>query len=217
MKRKQLKCGFLAVLASLVGSCSSSDLGKEEQPSIAVNTANPTFESDIAAIVKAKCSTCHTTNKGKFVPSTTPVNSALDNMHDKTSFDSKASSIKTYVFDTPSNPMPPLFATQLTDNEKAAMRVYLDAVIASKATLTCSATTANLTYADVSAILSTSCVTCHASQSPKLSTLDEVKSARTRAYNSINDKTMPVGNAAFHDMPERTKLLDWLCAGSEFK
>jgi uncharacterized membrane protein len=200
-------------------SCNSADLGSEKQPEIAVNATNPTFEADIAAVMTAKCSTCHALPRSKFAPGTTPTDDAnLDKLTDKTAFAIKASRIKTRVFDTPENPMPPHFATPLTDSEKAALKVYLAEVEIANSTLTCTAVTPNLTYQDVKSILTPTCETCHGgTYPPDLNSLQLMKANRINAYNQILNKDMPQSNKPFHDTPERVKLLDWLCEGSDVK
>lgn len=212
-----------ALLSTHMSSCSSFDLGAEKPVSFAVNTSAPTWDTDILPVVKAKCANCHTPTKGKFVPKDVPTtNSTLDDITTKDSFASLASSIKTRVFDTPTDPMPPHFATQLTDNEKAALSVYIES-LSGAVPAGCTATTTTLAYADVSAIIDSNCSVCHTSggTSPALNSLALVKTSRIRMIDRIHKKTMPPSSSGFdtvfHASADRTKLLEWLCVGSDAK
>lgn len=113
------------VLAFLCVACSSADLGSERQPSVTVNTTSPTFEKDIVPLLKAKCSTCHSESRTQFVPGNTPNNAQLNNLENAENFAAKAVLIQWRALSDPDNPMPPRFATGLTDDEKAALGQYI--------------------------------------------------------------------------------------------
>lgn len=219
MNKKFLKHWSLAASFVFVLACSSYDLGKEKQVEISVNAENPTFDGDIAPLIQAKCSSCHTSERSKFVPGDTTVGDAqLDAMHVLANFRAKATRIRVRVSESPSKPMPPHFATQLTANEKAALLKYVEKVEAENPDnqFACPNTTSALTYADVSATLTSACASCHTgSYEPTLSSLEDVKTHRADVTQQVGTKQMPQGDAAFHDTPERASLVEWLCGGSD--
>jgi mono/diheme cytochrome c family protein len=205
----------------LIVGCSSFDLGKEDPDSFSVNTTEPTWAADVQPVLLAKCANCHTNNKSQFVPSNVPSSATLNNITDKTTFDnSLALSVKLRVFGTPSNPMPPNFATPLTSNERAALKKYIDLNVVSPLVTHCTTvSTTTKTYADVSAVFQFSCAGCHTAggeyEALKLTTLDEIKAARESVLDRMGEKTMPPTRDAFDDSAERTNAIEWLCAGSD--
>lgn len=209
-----------ATIFILVG-CNSFDLGKEDPDSFSVNTANPTWAADVQPVLLAKCANCHTNNKSQFVPSNVPSSSTLNNIGDKTTFDnSLAVSVKSRVFDTPNNPMPPNFATPLTSDELAALKKYIEDNTTSPLVKYCaSVTTTTKTYTDVSATLQANCSTCHSPSgsypSVPLTTLAEVIAKRESVLERIGEKTMPPSRGAFDTSDDRTSLVEWLCKGSD--
>lgn len=214
--KKTVRATFLI----LVG-CNSFDLGKEDPDSFSVNTTNPTWTADVQPVLLAKCANCHTNNKSEFVPSNVPNSTTLNNIGDKTTFDnSLAVSVKSRVFDSPDNPMPPNFATPLTSDELAALKKYIEDNTTSPLVTYCaSVTTTTKTYTDVTATFQSNCTSCHSPSgtypSVPLTTLAEVKAKRESVLERIGEKTMPPTRGAFDTAADRTAAIEWLCKGSD--
>lgn len=118
-----LRLVLLSVL--ILSSCNKSyDLGDRPVPEVTVDTSSVSWENGVENVVKTKCLSCHTPSKDQYVPANTPA--YLDRLNEKDYFNSLRVIIRQRVLDNPGDPMPPRFATPLTENEKAALRIYLN-------------------------------------------------------------------------------------------
>ena len=74
-------------------------------------------------------------------------------------------------------------------------------------------------YADVQPFIESACNLCHraGSRNGDLTTLTAIQSLRTSAINLISSGRMPPRNPTWKDMPEGSKVLEWLNYGVEFQ
>jgi len=213
---------FIALMA-----CKAYDLGSEPDSYIEVDVNNPTWDSGgVGLVFLYKCATCHTADREWYVPSNTPT--TYDEIHNEDFFTSEANAgklnnIKTRMFSTPDNPMPPHYATALSDDEKTAVQKYLDTLMQPKPGDTGKTpagcenlpTSTSLTYADIKGTVDSSCATCHSAggQAPPMVTEDNVKAQKLNMARRIKDTNspMPPGNADFGKSEPAKKLLEFLC------
>lgn len=149
--------GGLASLTSLT-ACGTFDYGDAPVDEVEVSTTNPNFLYDIKPLMTLKCMNCHTTKPSSFVPPDTPP-IALDN---EAKFKELADRVRIRTFEKPDDPMPPPYGTPLTENERKALKKYLDDL---KAAATPAPTaTAGGTTVTLSAAYQATCVGCHGAQ-----------------------------------------------------
>lgn len=218
-KRSALTFNFLACgLALFVWiSCSSKDLGNEKPLELKVNAAAPTWGNGVQDILKAKCDNCHSSNPSRFVPGQAKAYVYDFATAEATFLANHAARTKARVFDTPTRPMPPDFATPLTSDERAAIEKYLAEKLATSVFAGCPTTTA-LTFADVKTISDISCKVCHsAGATPRvpLTSAAEFKAQRTQVLALIKQGRMPPDNPTFKNSADGQKMVEWLCAGSD--
>lgn len=129
---------FLMVLMTLVAGCAAYDLGADGKFSYEVpDPDKPAWNEGISIIVDKKCATCHTYANPWYKPKNVPElpnaenpNFGLNNIALEAFFDSKNALLVTVkkCIETacPSNiPMPPNYATPLSESEKKALLKFL--------------------------------------------------------------------------------------------
>ncbi len=115
MKKVFSFIGCFALTVAVLQSCKKETLKPEPNP-VPEPPCQPTYTSDINAIVNTKCaiSGCHNGNSGVVgFTSYTPLKERADNGR-----------IKSYVFEL--KIMPPASAAQLTEDEKKLLQCWLD-------------------------------------------------------------------------------------------
>jgi len=225
MKKNYL---FSLVLITTLGlfACQAHDLGDEEALSFTIDKTNPTWDNGIGALINAKCANCHTpaSQRSKFVPSNTPT--TYDAIGSAAFFDSSNATLiqKVYeqVFTATTKIMPPNFATPLTDDEKTALKTYLQSKVATVASICGLSGSTALTYSTTAGYLNSACSSCHnaaASGRSQFGTLAEVKTNRIAALLRLKEtdatKVMPQNNLSYKSGTEGTALINWLCFGTD--
>jgi mono/diheme cytochrome c family protein len=219
-----------ASVIAAIAACSAYDLGSERPKEIPINAANPTWEGGIQAIVAKRCDNCHARVQGKFVPGDVkPFNFGMS--ESEAEFAKHLSGAQLWVYNKPENPMPPKYSDQLFDNEKAALKKYLENKLSAKTfdTSLCptNITSTTLTFAaDIKPIGDASCKTCHSAASGAaagggriVETLENYKQFRIsiaeymKGVHAGTFKAMPPGG----NFAQANKLLEWVCFSPEAK
>jgi len=112
---------ILFMILSFLQSCGSYDLGSRTFPTTSVDVQNPQW-GDVQTIIKNKCDNCHGDNKTEFAPKaaryygfSNDINTVKNNAY-----------IMWYrISQVPSNPMPTLYSTPLSDQEKQGLEKFL--------------------------------------------------------------------------------------------
>jgi mono/diheme cytochrome c family protein len=170
LKQRIFLCLKLVSFTALFSSCGTSfDLGDSTPQSLNVNKENPEWEADIQYLMQLKCMNCHANPKPKFAPTNTP-KITLDQF---AFFQNQyAERVRARVFHSKSNPMPPDYATPMSADEKAALKVYLARILGEDplpddsdlpASTTTTPTTGT-TGASLSGSFVTNCAGCHGSK-----------------------------------------------------
>lgn len=115
---------FLAFI--FLAGCRSDDLGKEKTTVIDVNVAAPTWNNGIADLLLYKCDSCHNTIQGLFVPGNARGLKFDLSANEGRFLANYAARTRARVFESQELPMPPDFATQFSEDEKAALLAYLN-------------------------------------------------------------------------------------------
>ena len=211
---------FLPLILLVLNSCGSKDLGNEKNINIAVDINNPNWNNGIGSLVGAKCANCHTGMRSGFVPANVPM--TFNDIGNQFFYESPTSYAQGYpylayrrIFLTPTDPMPPEFGNQLSDDEKTALKKYLTL---KGFAAQCTATTSTLKYSDVKDIIENRCTSCHYAGSPlrkPLTNVEQIRDERDAAIAYLLAKTMPDAAPEFAGSAEGKKLFEWLCAGSD--
>lgn len=205
-------------------SCEAYDLGDRDPISYQIDQANPTWAGGVGQLVAAKCANCHSSQRSKFVPSDTPT--GYDDIAHESFFSttntSRIQTVYSRVFESPTRPMPPNFATPLTESEKSALRTFLNARITTLSSLCGTSGSSSLNFTTASTYLTNACAACHNSAAPtrtQYSTLEQVKSNRlaaaTRLKETSASRVMPQSNLNYKNTTEGVALINWLCFGSD--
>jgi cytochrome c5 len=219
-------------LGAFIAACSAYDLGSEKPKEVPINAANPTWEGGIQAIVAKRCDNCHAKVQSKFVPGgAKKYNFGLS--ESEAEFAKHLSGTQLYVFNKPENPMPPNYADQLFENEKAALKKYLELKLANKTfdTSLCptNISTTTLTFeTDIKPLGDASCKSCHNAASGaaagggrvvetaehykqyRISIAEYMKGVHAGVY-----ATMPPGGG--FPQASKDKMLEWVCFSPEAK
>jgi hypothetical protein len=118
---KQQKKFFLMFLIS---SCRAYDLGNRPPIEIEVDPDNAVWSQGIQSLIAAKCDTCHQTGGSEFEPYPARFY-RFDLSFDEDSF-RRYLVTSCHRIQLHSNPMPPAYATPLTDNEREALLRYCE-------------------------------------------------------------------------------------------
>jgi hypothetical protein len=223
MTRYGVFSAVTCVLAMTATNCGDSfDLGGKPVVEVAFTDDTLAWDHGIGDVFKLKCANCHTslTNRSRFVPANTP--STVNGLSNSSFFDDSTQAGKVYdrMFATTDKPMPPNFATPLTETEKAKVKAWLETKTVAISTLCGSSGTSSLTFSDVSATISSDCGSsgCHdASSRPSLSSLSATKQYRRTMLSYLNDGIMPPSNANYKATTAGSALLNWLCFGSDIQ
>lgn len=211
--------GFVAL--AVVSGCSRSyDLGDQAADSTTVDTANPSWSNGISAVIQNKCVNCHTpaAQRSKFVPGNTPASVDTINLESYFSDPAKASLVQRRVFTDTVTPMPPIFATPLSDNEKTALSSWIATKAVNLTTICGSSGTSAWSYADAAPVIAADCGTCHTGASlAAFSTLAKVQTYRSSMLQYLNLGTMPQSNTTYKNSGNGALLFQWLCFGSDVK
>lgn len=216
-QRTFAKVGLLVLLSS----CSRSyDLGDQPADSIPVDTASPDWSNGISALIQNKCVTCHTPagQRSKFVPGNTPSSVDTINLESFFSDPAKASLVQRRVFSDATTPMPPKFATPLSDNEKTALSKWLATKVVNLTTICGASGTSTWAYANVAPVITSDCASCHTGASlVAFNSLTKVQSYRSSMLQYLYNGTMPQGNTTYKNSGNGALLFQWLCFGNDFK
>lgn len=210
---------YAVVLILILASCSKSyDLGDKSADAIPVDTANPTWDNGVGAVIQAKCVNCHTpaAKRSQFVPGNTP--STIDDISSESFFAdaAKASLVQGRVFNDTATPMPPKFATPLTADERSALSTWIGTKTISITTICGSTGSSAWTFTDASAVLNSGCGGCHSS-APRVAftSIATVRSYRSTMLQYLNQGSMPPSNPTYKASGNGALLFNWLCFGSE--
>jgi cytochrome c553 len=126
MKRTVFSSAIILGVAAFFISCGKSfDLGSAPRTDVVVDLNNLDWEDHIQFIMQVKCMNCHVSPRPPLAPSNA-TELALDKF---TVFQAKKNIIKLRVLSEDDKVrMPPLYATQLSDDEKEALKKYIDAL-----------------------------------------------------------------------------------------
>jgi hypothetical protein len=122
-----------AVAIQMLSGCDSSDLGHETGTRVPIDFALTDWNSGVETLIAMKCASCHTSERGNFVPANTP--HTLDGIQNKSFFEKSEnlSTIKSMQrrinTDEEEKRMPPRFATELYPEERFQLRRFLDASV----------------------------------------------------------------------------------------
>jgi mono/diheme cytochrome c family protein len=116
--------GFIGATVGGLASCGSFDFGEAPSDYVAGNAENPSWEADIEPVVQMKCMNCHGSDRSSFVPTNTPPYSSYK-FDSKDGFKKYMASMEKRILNDANTPMPPNFATPLTEDEKKAVRAYI--------------------------------------------------------------------------------------------
>jgi hypothetical protein len=225
---KNKKIGMALAFIAVVGACSSYDFGKVEVDEVIVKSdSTDPWENGVKLLMKVKCNDCHYPDEKykKFQPGTADTAKARIDFTDKVKFEEIAENIKLRVFDSqPPLRMPLDFGNPLTDQEKAGLKSYVEAVIKKKAEKSgankpvADGTTA-LKYDDVKGFVTKYCAGCHPGTAPhSFATLADIKQNNifVRMKIRMQDSTSPMPTSGRVDSePDGAKLLEWLKAGAD--
>lgn len=204
---------------ALVFSCSRSyDLGDKTADSVTVNTTSPTWDNGISNVIQTKCVTCHTpaSSRSKFVPGNTP--STLDGMNSESFYadSAKATVIQNRVFVDTTTPMPPKFATPLSDNEKIALAAWLNTKVVNVATICGSTGSSAWSYTEASTVIASDCASCHNGTSQvAFDTKAKVQTYRASMLQYLNQGKMPPTTTVYKTAGNGALLFNWLCFGGD--
>lgn len=212
---------FFSAIA-VTASCSRSyDLGDQPADASSVDIANPTWSNSISAVMENKCVTCHTpaAQRSKFVPGNTPETVDSINLESFFSDPAKASLVQRRVFNDTANPMPPKFATPLSDNEKIALGTWIGTKTVDVTALCGASGTSTWTFADASSVITGDCGSCHSGTGSLIAfdSVAKVQSYRSAMLQYLYKGSMPPTNATYKSQGNGALLFDWLCFGSDFK
>lgn len=123
----------LVVVLVALEACRSEDLGDKKPDVVTLRGEQVGWSDGISTIIARKCATCHTAERSQFVPANTP--HSIDGMSQEHFYQEpanrgKVAAMRHRLVDTPKQPMPPPFATPLSDKEKAALSEYFEQAVA---------------------------------------------------------------------------------------
>ncbi len=204
-----------------LSACSRSyDLGAEKFAEEDFGGAEPSWQNGIGNLMKKKCANCHIglSSRSDFVPSTTPT--TINAISTSSFFDSETYAGLVYdrVFVTTTRPMPPNYATPLSDGERAALKTWLQTKVATYESLCGSSGSSALAYADVAATISENCTTCHTGGTrQEFNTLAKTAVNRRTMLTYLKAGTMPPSSSTFKDTAAGAALFNWLCFGADIQ
>jgi hypothetical protein len=222
-------------------SCSSADFGDKSPVTVSVNTAAPTWDNGIGALVASKCDNCHAKALSAFVPGEikdNPARYAVGFAETEDRFLGYGAISYARVFNDSAKPMPPNYGTPLSEDEKTALKKYLEDNVVNKSeagdaretfvTATCgSVAPSTLTFAsDILPVATAACLGCH-SEAPNNSGKVLLNSAADWKLHrrdliwamASSDATlkMPIGRGTDYTAPGQPgeTFLKYLCSSSE--
>ena len=118
---------LLTSLCLILSACGSATLGDEPPDAVAVDIENPVWEEGgIRQLIADKCDSCHgKSSTDQFDPGNVKdlkYDLALD---EQLFLDNYGERSAVRILQSPDNPMPPLFATPITEDEYIAIEEYL--------------------------------------------------------------------------------------------
>ena len=232
---------LIGCVLAILSSCSSADFGDKSPVTVSVNTAAPTWDNGIGALVASKCDNCHAKTLSAFVPGEikdNPARYAVGLAESEVRFLGYGAISYARVFNDAAKPMPPSYGTPLSADEAAALKKYLEDNVINKSdtaaaretflTATCgSVAPSTLTFAsDIVPVATAACLGCHG-DAPNNSGKVLLNSAADWKLHrrdliwamASSDATlkMPIGRGADYTaagQPGET-FLKYLCASSE--
>lgn len=217
----------LLIFGGLLLACSAEDLGDQAPIAIRVDPSDPTWDGGVKKLLKAKCDNCHATKASRFVPGDVTDNAARYQWGlslSPESFEPLALASYGRLFERESDPMPPPYGTPLNNDEKAALKKYVEDTAVAEA---CAASSPNtLTWdGDVSAVYTERCAACHDSATGigqlDLSARESWRAHRVSILNTlVTSRTaliMPPGRPSdFLDLgKDGYALMQYVCASAE--
>ena len=221
VKFSAIKLVSFAFLQISTSTCSESfDLGAERPLGVPFSNATASWDAGVGTVFTLKCANCHTSsvNRSRFVPGNTP--STVNGISRESFFDDSTQAGKVYdrMFADSHNPMPPNFATQLTNNEKEKVKSWLETKTIAISSICGTSGSSSLTFNDVAASISADCGSCHnGTDRASLSSLSSAKAYRRTMLSYINDGRMPPSNSAYKSSTAGAAVFNWLCFGVDIQ